>query len=96
MSSVPDIKMLRDKKQFECVPVNYVRGANWNDTIVIIDEAQNFTRSRLITVLTRIGGRFQGNYLWNIMQSDIKKAVFLKFFNAFNDIESQEQGVYCT
>ena len=43
MLNVTDIKMLKEKRQFDCIPVNFVRGANWNDTIVIVDEAQNLS-----------------------------------------------------
>ncbi|MGB0884689.1 MAG: PhoH family protein, partial [Flavobacteriales bacterium] len=48
MLHTPDIKFLREKRQFECMPVNFVRGANWNDRIVIVDEAQNFTYNELM------------------------------------------------
>lgn len=96
MLEASDVKLLRDKKQFECLPVNFVRGANWNDTIVIIDEAQNFTYKELMTVLTRIGENSKIIICGDIMQSDIKKSGFAKVFSAFNDEDSESNGIYCT
>jgi len=91
-----DIKFLREKNQFECIPVNFVRGANWNDTIVIIDEAQNFTHSELMTVLTRIGENSKIIICGDMMQSDIKNSGFSNIFNVFDDEESKGYGIYCT
>ena len=94
--NVSDIKLLKDKKQFECIPVNFVRGANWNDTVVIIDEAQNFTFNELITVLTRIGENSKIIICGDMMQSDIKNGGFSQIFKKFNDEESKDHGIYCT
>lgn len=91
-----DIKFLREKRQFECMPVNFVRGANWNDAIVIIDEAQNFTHNELMTVLTRIGENSKIIICGDMMQSDIKNGGFSNIFDAFDDEESKQQGIYCT
>ena len=90
-----DIKFLRDKKQFECMPVNFVRGANWNDAVVIIDEAQNFTHNELVTALTRIGENSKIIICGDMMQSDIKNSGFSNIFKAFDDEESKKKGIYC-
>lgn len=36
-------------------PTSFIRGSTWDDTIVIIDEAQNLTWHELHSVITRIG-----------------------------------------
>lgn len=92
---VTDIKFLREKGMFDCIPVNYVRGANWSDTIVIVDEAQNFSHSELLTVLTRIGENSKIIICGDAMQSDINNSGFAHIFNVFNDEESQNNGVVC-
>lgn len=96
MLQTSDIKMLRDKNQFQCIPVNFVRGSNWNDAIVIIDEAQNFTYSELMTVLTRIGEDSKILICGDGTQSDIRDSGFEKIFNTFDDEESIENGIVCT
>ena len=86
---------LKEKNLFDCLPVNYIRGANWNDVIVIIDEAQNFSYYELLTALTRIGENSKIIICGDIMQSDIKNSGFKEIFNIFNDQESIENGVVC-
>ena len=95
MLNPTDIGFLREKKLFDCIPVNYIRGANWNDVTVIIDEAQNFSYYELLTTLTRIGEDSKIIICGDIMQSDIKNPGFAKIFNIFNDEESIENGVVC-
>ena len=90
-----DISFLKEKNLFDCLPVNYIRGANWNDVIVIIDEAQNFSYYELLTALTRIGENSKIIICGDIMQSDIKNSGFKEIFNIFNDQESIENGVVC-
>ena len=62
------------------MPVNFVRGSNWNDTIVIIDEAQNFCYNELMTVLTRIGEDSKIIICGDMMQSDIRNSGFSRHF----------------
>ena len=95
MLNVTDIRFLREKNLFNCIPVNYIRGANWNDAIVIIDEAQNFSYNELLTTLTRIGDNSKIIICGDIMQSDINNSGFSKIFNCFDDEESLENGVIC-
>ena len=71
-----EIKILKEKNLFQCMPVNFVRGSNWNDTIVIIDEAQNFCYNELMTVLTRIGEDSKIIICGDMMQSDIRNSGF--------------------
>lgn len=95
MLNATDIRFLREKNMFNCVPVNYVRGANWNDTVVIIDEAQNFSYNELITTLTRIGENSKIIICGDVMQSDINNSGFSNIFNIFDDEESADNGVIC-
>ena len=95
MLNPTDIGFLREKNLFDCIPVNYIRGANWNDVTVIIDEAQNFSYYELLTTLTRIGENSKIIICGDVMQSDIKNSGFTKIFNIFDDEESIENGVVC-
>ncbi|PID55502.1 phosphate starvation-inducible protein PhoH, partial [candidate division KSB3 bacterium] len=40
---------------FEMMPLNYMRGMNIDDAIVILDEVQNISRDELRLALTRMG-----------------------------------------
>lgn len=52
----PNDEMLRfNSKKFEVLPLNFIRGMNIENAFVIIDEAQNLSRSEARAVLTRMG-----------------------------------------
>lgn len=48
-------EMMRDKGELEVAPLAYIRGRTFNDSYVIVDEAQNATVHELKTIITRIG-----------------------------------------
>ena len=61
-----------------------------------MDEAQNLTRSELITILTRFGEDSKMIVIGDCMQSDIQnRSGFSDIYNTFDDEESEENGVYC-
>jgi phosphate starvation-inducible PhoH-like protein len=95
MLTQKDIDGLRSKGFVQAIPVNYVRGANWADKIIIVDEAQNLTKKELITIMTRIGEGSKIFICGDILQSDIPNGGFSSVFDLFNDSQSQEEGVNC-
>ena len=46
---------MRQKGQIEVSPLAYIRGRTFNNTFLIVDEAQNSTIHELKTIITRIG-----------------------------------------
>ena len=96
MISSSTISTLFDTNVVKAIPVNYVRGLTFKDSIVIIDEAQNLTRSELITILTRFGEDSKMIVIGDTLQSDINgKSGFQDIYNTFNDKESEDNGVFC-
>ena len=55
----------------KCIPVNFVRGLTFNDSFVIIDEAQNLTKEELVTILTRFGHNSKFVVVGDSKQRDI-------------------------
>lgn len=89
-------RYLEEEGFIEAFPVNYLRGATWNDKIIIADESQNYTTKELITLLTRIGENTKVFICGDMMQSDIgAKSGFSKIFGLFNNEESEKMGIYC-
>tara|TARA_Y100000590_G_scaffold143436_1_gene164660 strand:+ start:32627 stop:33169 length:543 start_codon:yes stop_codon:yes gene_type:complete len=81
--------------RISAMPINYLRGANWKDKIVIADEAQNFTYKELTTLVTRIGENCKLFICGDFMQSDINgKSGFPAMFDLFNDRESVKRGIH--
>ena len=48
-------ELMIDKGQIEIAPLTYIRGRSFNDSYVIVDEAQNATIHELKTIITRLG-----------------------------------------
>jgi len=48
-------EMMRQKGQIEVSPLAFIRGRTFNNTFLIVDEAQNSTIHELKTIITRIG-----------------------------------------
>lgn len=44
-----------NKSKFEYIPLNFLRGMEFSDCFILIDETQNLTKDQLKTVLSRIG-----------------------------------------
>ena len=90
------IKMLTDEKIISAAPVNYLRGANWCNKLIIADESQNFTLKELVTLVTRIGKNTKMFVCGDPLQSDINgKTGFRTMWKAFNDKESVDEGIHC-
>lgn len=79
-----------------CITDSYLRGSNLKDSIVIIDEAQNFTTSQLKTVLTRIGGDKQKVIvIGHDEQCDLLDANASGFLKYMKHYEGQERAAMC-
>lgn len=94
--STSTISNLFEHNIIKAVPVNYVRGLTFKDSVVIVDEAQNLTKSELITILTRFGEDSKMLVIGDTLQTDIQgRSGFQDIYNTFNDKESEENGVFC-
>jgi len=93
--SISYINPLIEKKYINCLPVNFLRGSTFKNNVVIIDEAQNLEYSELVTIMTRFGENCKLLVIGDSKQSDINgKSGFPKLFNAFNNPESENEGIY--
>jgi PhoH-like ATPase len=48
-------ELMIEKGTIEIAPLSYIRGRTFNDSYIIVDEAQNATIHELKTIITRIG-----------------------------------------
>ena len=90
-----DVIWLKNQEKITSLPINFLRGANWVNKIVVADECQNFTFKELTTLITRVGCDSKLIICGDFMQSDIgAKSGFEPIFRLFNDDESKDHGVY--
>lgn len=86
---------LLDKGRISALPVNFLRGASWNNKIIIADEAQNFSFKELTTLITRIGENCTLFICGDPMQSDINgKSGLPDFIKIFDGDDSKKEGIH--
>lgn len=61
-----------NNKNIEFVPLEYVRGRSFEDSVVIIDEFQNTDEETAYTIMTRLGEGSKMFCLGDITQNDMK------------------------
>ena len=89
-------RQLIEQGRVQAMPINYLRGANWVDKIIVADEAQNFTFKELTTLITRLGENSKLFICGDPMQSDINsRSGFTEMYDIFNDEESRNSGIHC-
>ena len=63
--------LMIEKGVIDVAPLSYIRGRSFNDSIIIVDEAQNATVHELKTVITRTGANSKIILLGDIDQVDL-------------------------
>ena len=86
--SVSEIKQLIANKVIDICPVAYLRGRTFEDSYIIIDEAQNCTVNQMLMILTRIGPNSKMVITGDLSQHDRKLEVngledFIKRINYY-------------
>lgn len=66
-------RKLRELGIIQIQPLAFVRGRSIDNTIIIVDEAQNISKDNMRTLMTRIGDDSKMVILGDVKQKDIKK-----------------------
>lgn len=86
-------KLLRewaDQGKLEIVPLSMMRGRTFNDSFIILDEAQNATMMELRMLLTRIGANSTMVVSGDLEQSDLPRDQR----GAFNEVVEALRGLH--
>lgn len=76
------------EKVVEILPLAYIRGINIDDSVVILDEAQNITVNTFKSIITRIGTNSKYIIMGDTEQIDMKernKSALVKVMDLFKD-----------
>lgn len=68
-----NVEVLRVNNMIEEMPIAYMRGINIDNSITIIDEAQNISIDNIRTIMTRLGENSKMIFLGDENQIDMKK-----------------------
>jgi phosphate starvation-inducible protein PhoH and related proteins len=66
------IQFMRSNGVIQIMPIAYLRGINFDDCIVLIDECQNITPDNMHTIMTRLGTNCKMIFLGDTAQIDLK------------------------
>ena len=70
--SPQQIKRMEENGTLEIAPLAYMRGRSVNNAVMILDEAQNATRSQIKMFLTRLGENCQAIVTGDPSQTDLR------------------------
>ncbi|MFN9150100.1 MAG: PhoH family protein [Bacteroidota bacterium] len=73
MVSPDKLKGMLEKRVVEIVPLAYMRGRTLNNSFIILDEAQNATRTQMKMFLTRLGRNSKAIVTGDVTQTDLPK-----------------------
>ena len=80
----------------KAIPVNFVRGLTFNDSVVIVDEIQNLTMGEMTTILTRFGKNTKYILCGDSFQADIGKSTCItRILDAFDTHQSADMNIHC-
>ena len=66
------VEQLIQAGQIEIVPLSFMRGRTFLDSVVIVDEAQNVTHEQMEMIVTRLGLRSKMIICGDVAQVDLK------------------------
>jgi len=75
MTSTTKLQEMLQKEIIQIIPLAYMRGRTLNNSFVILDEAQNASRSQLKMFLTRMGHNSKFLITGDITQTDLPKHI---------------------
>lgn len=94
--SMAEIDVMFEKGVLEIVPLGFMRGRTFTDSVIIADEMQNSTPEQLLMLVTRIGENSKMVITGDAMQSDIKGVNGLSDFMAkLNRRKGKGKGKGC-
>jgi phosphate starvation-inducible PhoH-like protein len=88
-------KALLDQGYIKAIPINFIRGLTFHNSVIIFDEAQNANKSEITTVLTRIGKKTKYFILGDSKQQDIKDSGFENVYDLFDQEFSRKNDIHC-
>jgi predicted ribonuclease YlaK len=87
--NIDELKEFKTSGKIEFAPISYLRGRNFKDCVIIVEEAQNIWYNELLTILTRCADNCKIFLMGDSYQTDIReKEQFSKVYNKLRDDES--------
>lgn len=86
---------IKASEKIEFVPINFLRGRNFKNCVVLVEEAQNIVYKEHITILTRCADNCRIFVMGDSYQSDIKQPdQFSAIYEKLQDEEAETHGIF--
>lgn len=98
-TAINDDSMVNQKNgtgYITCITDTFLRGSNLNDSVVIIDEAQNYTIPQLKKTLTRVGTNVKVIVIGHDEQCDLEDPHASGFTKYIEHFKSQPRAAVCS
>lgn len=90
-----ELRAIKDNKKLEFVPINFLRGRNFKNAVVLVEESQNILYKEHVTILTRCAENCKIFLMGDSLQSDIKsEEQFAKVYDRLKDEEAEKFGIF--
>ena len=87
--SQEEVKQWQTDGTLEIAPIAFMRGRNFHNSFIVVDESQNMTHQQLLMVLTRIGKNSKMVLNGDPTQCDLNRGQA----GAFHDLLTKLQGI---
>ncbi|MDR0689138.1 MAG: PhoH family protein [Spirochaetaceae bacterium] len=84
------IRRMEETRSIEIAPLAYMRGRSLNDSMIILDEAQNTTKEQMKMFLTRIGQGARAVITGDVTQIDLPKRIDSGLLHALSILSGME------
>lgn len=91
-------EQLKSSGVIEILPIKFALGVTLEDSIILIDEAQQISKDHLRTLMTRIGNNSKMIFLGDIKQKSVNKnkksalEILIEYFSELNEIGIVQLG----
>jgi len=90
-----ELAEFRKSDKIEFAPISYLRGRNFKDCVIIVEESQNILYKELLTILTRCADNCKIFLMGDSLQTDIKQHnQFSSVYEKLLDAEAQNYGIH--
>lgn len=91
----PELRELEESGKIEFAPIGFLRGRNFKNCVIIVEECQNIYYKELLTILTRCADNCKIFLMGDSHQTDIKiSGEFERVYSKLLDEKAQEYGIH--
>jgi len=89
------VNMIEKRGMLSSEVLGFTKGRTYDDTYMIVDEAEDFTLQDLRLIISRMGKRAKLFIIGDVKQSNVRNSNFGLTYDLFNTPEDRGKGIHC-